>query len=119
MSPVSKSGFEVHVDLFLMLTQRGSASWATQWRQRLRLDVESVRCGQDPLITLAMTPNLVRTVVGTAQDWFSRLRRQRVKVKLGDSELEVMVISPVQPERLIADSIACQAGAEWWLRAAR
>ena len=110
MLPVLKSGFEVHVNLFLMPTQRGSASWATQWRQRLQRNVESVRRGQDPLITLAMTANLVRTVVGTAQERFFRLRRQSVKVKLGDSELEVMVISPAQQERLIADSIACQAG---------
>lgn len=95
-------------------------------RQLLQLDVESVERAEGPppppgaraaeatslgtlLVTLASTPELLRAVVGTVRAWLSRSAARSVKVKLGDSELEVTGVSSEQQERLIADWISSHA----------
>jgi hypothetical protein len=91
-------------------------------RQLLQLDVESVDRAEGPppptgaraadassvgmlLVTLASTPELLRALVGTVRGWLSR----SVKVKLGDSELEVTGVSSEQQERLITDWVSRNA----------
>lgn len=91
--------------------------------QLLQLDVESVERAEGPppppgaraaeatslgtlLVTLTSTPELLRAVVGTVRAWLSRSAARSVKLKLGDSELEVRGISSEQQERLIADWIS-------------
>ena len=95
-------------------------------RQLLQLDVESVERAEGPppppgaraaeatslgmlLVTLASTPELLRAVVGTVRAWLSRSAARSVKVKLGDSVLEVTGVSSEQQERLIADWISSHA----------
>ena len=95
-------------------------------RQLLQLEVESVDRaeGLPPplgaraaeassvgmlLVTLATTPELLRALVGTVRGWLSRSAARSVKVKLGDSELELTGISSEQQERLIADWVSRNA----------
>lgn len=61
------------------------------------------------LVTLASTPELFTAIVGTVREWLSRARSRSVKVKLGDSELELTGVSSEQQERLISDWIAHHA----------
>ena len=95
-------------------------------RQLLQLDVESVDRAEGPppptgaraadassvgmlLVTLASTPELLRALVGTVRGWLSRSAARSVKVKLGDSELEVTGVSSEQQERLITDWVSRNA----------
>jgi hypothetical protein len=95
-------------------------------RQLLELDVDSVERAKGlppPLgaravdsttlgtlvVTLASTPALLQAVVSTVREWLSRARCRSVKVKLGDSELELTGVSSEQQERLISDWIAHHA----------
>ncbi len=61
------------------------------------------------LVTLATTPEMLRAVINTVRGWLSRDRGRKVKLKLGDSELELSSVSSEQQERLISDWIASHA----------
>ena len=95
-------------------------------RTLLELDVEAVDRAPGPppppgaraadastlgtlLVTLASTPELLRVIVSTVQGWLTRSSARSVKIKLGDSELEVTGVSSKQQERLIDDWIARRA----------
>jgi hypothetical protein len=58
------------------------------------------------LVRLTSTPELLRAIVSTVQGWLTRSSARSVKIKLGDSELEVTGVSSKQQERLIDDWIA-------------
>jgi hypothetical protein len=90
-------------------------------RQLLELDVDSVERAKGPspppgaravdaatlgTLVVTLTPELLHAVVGTVRAWLSRARCRSVKVKLGDSELELTGVSSEQQERLISDWIA-------------
>jgi hypothetical protein len=122
---VSKPGIEVQVDLYVKLTE-GLHELTTRLRRELRqLDVvDSVCSGATGTDTTGCRGherwNAARNACHDAQarangrghrpGVVSRLRRRSVKVEVGDGELEVTGMSPVQQNRLIADSIACRAG---------
>jgi hypothetical protein len=61
------------------------------------------------LVTLATTPEMLHAVINTVRGWLSRDRGRKVKLKLGDSELELSSLSSEQQERLISDWIASHA----------
>jgi hypothetical protein len=125
--PVAKANLEVKLDL----DPEADAQELDELTRRLRrqlleLDVESVERAEGPprppgaraadatslgtlLVTIASTPELLRAVVGTVREWLSRARCRSVKVKLGDSELDLTRVSLEQQERLISDWIAHHA----------
>ena len=61
------------------------------------------------LVTLAKTPAVLGAVVNTVRAWLSRGQGRKVKITLGDDELEITGVSSEQQERLIGDWIARHA----------
>lgn len=130
MLPVANANLEVQLDLDPEADAQELDELTRRLRRRLlELDVDSVERAKGPspppgaravdatslgtlLVSLASTPEVLRAVVGTVREWLSRARCRRVKVKLGDSELELTGVSSQQQERLISDWIAHHAGAE-------
>jgi hypothetical protein len=127
MSQATETSLELQLDLDDQADAEELDALTTGLRrQLLQLDVESVERAEGPppppgvraaeatslgmlLVTLTSTPELLRALVGTVGAWLSRSAARSVKVKLGDSELEVTGISSEQQQRLIADWISRHA----------
>jgi hypothetical protein len=127
MLPATETSLELQLDLDDQAdAEELDALTSGLRRQLLQLDVESVERAEGPppppgaraaeaislgtlLVTLASTPEVLRALLGTVRAWLSRSAARSVKVKLGDSELEVTGISSEQQQRLIADWISHHA----------
>ena len=57
------------------------------------------------MVSLANSPSLIAAIAGTIQSWMNRTSTQRIRIKVGERELEVA--GPVSPadEELIRDVI--------------
>jgi hypothetical protein len=127
MLPATETSLELQLDLDDQAdAEELDALTSGLRRQLLQLDVESVERAEGPppppgaraaeaislgtlLVTLTSTPELLRALLGSVRAWLSRSAARSVKVKLGDSELEVTGISSEQQQRLIADWISHHA----------